>query len=30
MKNYKTIEKVVTSPLVNIGPIRLRQPLPTQ
>jgi len=30
MKNYKTIEKVVTSPLVNMGPIRLRQPLPTQ
>ena len=30
MKNYKTIEKVVTSPLVNMGHIRLRQPLPTQ
>lgn len=30
MKNYKTIENVVTSPLVNMGPIRLRQPLPTQ
>ena len=30
MKNYKTIEKVVTSPLVNMGPIRLRQPLQTQ
>lgn len=30
MKNYKNIEKVVTSPLVNMGPIRLRQPLPTQ
>ena len=30
MKNYKTIEKVVTSPIVNMGPIRLRQPLPTQ
>lgn len=30
MKNYKTIENVVTSPLVNMGPIRLRQPLPPQ
>jgi len=30
MKNYKTIENVLTSPLVNMGPIRLRQPLPTQ
>lgn len=27
---YKTIQKTVTSPLVNMGPIRLRQPLPTQ
>lgn len=30
MKNYKNIDKVVTSPLVNMGPIRLRQPLPIQ
>jgi len=30
MKNYKTIENVLTSPLVNMGPIRLRQPLPTK
>ncbi|WP_397445890.1 pirin family protein [Polaribacter sp. R77954] len=30
MKTYKTINNTVTSPLVNMGPIRLRQPLPTQ
>ena len=30
MKTYKTIQNKVTSPLVNMGPIRLRQPLPTQ
>jgi redox-sensitive bicupin YhaK (pirin superfamily) len=30
MKTYKTVQKKVTSPLVNMGPIRLRQPLPTQ
>ena len=30
MKTYKTIQHKVTSPLVNMGPIRLRQPLPTQ
>ena len=30
MKRYKTIQNIVTSPLVNMGPIRLRQPLPTQ
>lgn len=30
MKTYKTIQYKVTSPLVNMGPIRLRQPLPTQ
>lgn len=29
MKTYKTIQKIVNSPLVNMGPIRLRQPLPT-
>ncbi|WP_405568227.1 pirin family protein [Polaribacter sp. Asnod6-C07] len=30
MKNYKTIQHKVTSPLVNMGSIKLRQPLPTQ
>lgn len=30
MKTYKTIQNTVASPLVNMGPIRLRQPLPTQ
>lgn len=30
MKTYKTIKHIVESPLVNMGPIRLRQPLPTQ
>ncbi len=30
MKTYKTIQHKVTSPLVNMGPIRLRQPLPIQ
>ncbi|WP_299050764.1 pirin family protein [uncultured Polaribacter sp.] len=30
MKTQKTIQHIVTSPLVNMGPIRLRQPLPTQ
>ncbi len=30
MKTYKSIQNTVTSPLVNMGPIRLRQPLPTQ
>jgi redox-sensitive bicupin YhaK (pirin superfamily) len=30
MKTYKTIQHKVTSPLVNMGPIRLRQPLPKQ
>ena len=30
MKNLKTIQHKVTSPLVNMGPIRLRQPVPTQ
>lgn len=30
MKKYKTIQHKVTSPLVNMGPIRLRQPLPTE
>ena len=30
MKTYKTIQNKVVSPLVNMGPIRLRQPLPTQ
>jgi redox-sensitive bicupin YhaK (pirin superfamily) len=29
MKKYKTIQHKVTSPLVNMGPIKLRQPLPT-
>ena len=30
MKKYKTIQHKVTSPLVNMGPIKLRQPLPTR
>ena len=30
MKNLKTIQHKVGSPLVNMGPIRLRQPLPTE
>lgn len=30
MKTYKTIQHSVQSPLVNMGPIRLRQPLPAQ
>lgn len=30
MKNYKTIQHKVESPLVNMGAIRLRQPLPTE
>ncbi len=30
MKMYKTIQHKVTSPLVNMGPIKLRQPLPTK
>lgn len=30
MKTYKTVQNKVTSPLVNMGPIKLRQPLPTQ
>ncbi|MCL7753029.1 pirin family protein [Polaribacter sp. Z022] len=30
MKTYKTIQHKATSPLVNMGAIRLRQPLPTQ
>ena len=30
MKTYKTIQNKVTSPLVNMGPIKLRQPLPTE
>ena len=29
MKTLKTIQKKVGSPLVNMGPIRLRQPIPT-
>ena len=29
MKTIKTIQHIVESPLVNMGPIRLRQPLPT-
>lgn len=29
MKNYKSIQQKVESPLVNMGPIKLRQPLPT-
>lgn len=30
MKNLKTIQHKVGSPLVNMGPIKLRQPLPTE
>ncbi len=30
MKNLKTIQHKVGSPLVNMGPIRLRQPIPTE
>jgi len=30
MTKLKTIQHTVTSPLVNMGPIRLRQPLPTK
>ena len=30
MKTYKTIQHKVSSPLVNMGPIKLRQPLPSQ
>ena len=30
MKNLKTVQNKVTSPLVNMGPIKLRQPLPTE
>ena len=30
MKKFKSIKHKVTSPLVNMGPIKLRQPLPTQ
>jgi redox-sensitive bicupin YhaK (pirin superfamily) len=30
MKTLRSIDKIVESPLVNMGPIRLRQPLPTQ
>ena len=30
MKNYKSIKTVTPSPFVNMGPIRLRQPLPIQ
>lgn len=30
MTKLKTIQHTVTSPLVNMGPIRLRQPLPSQ
>lgn len=30
MITYKTIQNTVESPLVNMGPIRLRQPLPTK
>ncbi|MBU3012180.1 pirin family protein [Polaribacter vadi] len=30
MKTYKTTQKLVFSPLVNMGPIKLRQPLPIQ
>jgi redox-sensitive bicupin YhaK (pirin superfamily) len=28
MKKFKTIQHIVTSPFVNMGPIKLRQPLP--
>ncbi|MGJ8745176.1 pirin family protein [Polaribacter sp.] len=30
MKNLKKIQHKVTSPLVNMGPIKLRQPIPTE
>ncbi|WP_445749147.1 pirin family protein [Polaribacter sp.] len=30
MKNLKTIQHIVPSPFVNMGPIKLRQPLPIQ
>jgi hypothetical protein len=30
MKKYKTVQHKVGSPLINMGPIKLRQPLPTQ
>ncbi|PQJ83002.1 pirin family protein [Polaribacter glomeratus] len=30
MKIYKSIQHIVKSPLVNMGPIKLRQPLPTE
>jgi redox-sensitive bicupin YhaK (pirin superfamily) len=30
MKKYKTVQRRVGSPLVNMGPIKLRQPLPAQ
>ncbi|MFB0939111.1 MAG: pirin family protein [Urechidicola sp.] len=30
MKTLKTIQKKVGSPMVNMGPIRLRQPIPTE
>lgn len=30
MKTLKTIQHIVASPLVNMGPIKLRQPLPTE
>jgi redox-sensitive bicupin YhaK (pirin superfamily) len=30
MKTYKTIQHKITSPLVNMGAIKLRQPLPTE
>lgn len=30
MKTYKTIQNIVKSPLVNMGPITLQQPLPNQ
>ena len=30
MKKYKSIQQKVNSPLVNMGPIKLRQPLPTE
>ncbi|MGK0412524.1 MAG: redox-sensitive bicupin YhaK (pirin superfamily) [Polaribacter sp.] len=30
MKKYKTVQHKVASPMVNMGPIKLRQPLPTE
>lgn len=30
MKKYKSIKNIVKSPLVNMGPIKLRQPFPTK